>query len=160
MPMDLAHNSIFGFYQLGICQCFSGDTSFHKSIKKFSFPKTSVKAIADFGEIGLQMFFRNPTMSPPDDRLDVRDNTVYPRQEPSRSFGISKDNFVMRHITPFCCFSIRSPSIGTDLFQKILPFFVGGSASKSLQALCTSWAFFYLPKNIFKVQLGFKCIGI
>jgi hypothetical protein len=34
------------------------------------------------------------------------------------------------------------------------------SGTLSNYALCTSWAFVYLPKNISKVQLGVKCIGI
>ncbi len=41
MPIDLVHNNNFGFYKLRIRHCFTGDTSFHKTIKKFPFPDLS-----------------------------------------------------------------------------------------------------------------------
>jgi hypothetical protein len=46
---------------------------------------------------------------------------------------MSKDDFVMRHIPPFCPSAIGPPSIDTNRFQKILSFFGCGSASESLQ---------------------------
>jgi len=88
------------------------------------------------------MFFRDTTVRTSKYRFCIGNDPMNPREKLSCSFWISKDNFVMRHITPFCCFSIRSPSIGADRFQKILSFFGGGSESKPFQkvlnAVCRS----------------------
>ena len=49
MPIDLAHNEIFVFYQLGVSHRPRRDTRFYEPIKKLPFPETSVEPITDFG---------------------------------------------------------------------------------------------------------------
>jgi len=65
--------------------------------------------------------------------FSVGNNPMNPGKKLSGSFGISKDNFVMRRIPIFCRSSVGSPSIGANCFQKIVSFFGCGSASESFQ---------------------------
>ena len=69
------------------------------------------------------MFFRDTTVRTSNYGLGIRDDSMNPGEELSCGFGISKNNFVMGHILSFYCFSIGSPSISSNRFQKTLPFF-------------------------------------
>ncbi len=79
------------------------------------------------------MFFRDTTVRTSNYSFGIRNDPMNPWKKLSCRFYISKDNFVMKHILPFCRSSIGSPSIGTNRLQKILSFFSCGTASKSLQ---------------------------
>jgi len=79
------------------------------------------------------MFFGDTTVSTSYDSLSIGNNPVYPRKKPPSSFGISKDNFVMRQVGSFYRFSIGSPTISTDGLQKIFAFFCRRSVAKSFQ---------------------------
>ena len=79
------------------------------------------------------MFFGDTTMRTSNHGFGIGNYPMNPREKLSGSFWISKDDFVMRHIPLFCRFSIGSPSIGANRFQKILSFFGCGSASESVQ---------------------------
>lgn len=47
MPIDLAHNLFFITHELRVSDRFSTDAGFYQSIKKFSFPETAIKSIAN-----------------------------------------------------------------------------------------------------------------
>jgi hypothetical protein len=67
------------------------------------------------------MLFGNATMSTSNYRLGIGDNTVNPRQKLSRSFRISKDNFVMGHSLLCCHFPVGSPAIAANRLHKLSP---------------------------------------
>lgn len=67
------------------------------------------------------MFFRDATMSISYYGLSVGNNTMNLGKKMPCSFGISKDNFIMRLIHIFYRSSVRSQSIVANRFQKILP---------------------------------------
>lgn len=79
------------------------------------------------------MFFRDTTMRTSNYSFGIGNDPMNPRKKLSCRFCISKNNFVIRHILPFCRSSIGSPSISTNRLQKILSFFGCGTASESLQ---------------------------
>lgn len=79
------------------------------------------------------MFFEDTTVRAPDDSLCIGNHSMNPRQKPTCSFRVSKDNFVMIHGVPIYGFSIRPPTIGANGLQKTLTFFSLRSIAKSLQ---------------------------
>jgi len=58
---------------------------------------------------------------------------VNPRQKLTRSFGVSKDHFVMSH-SPICShFPIRSPAVAANRFQQLSPILRCHSTAKPFQ---------------------------
>ena len=68
------------------------------------------------------MFFGNTTVGASYNGLGIRDNSVNPRQKPTRGFRVSKNNFIMRQICSSYRLPVGSPPIGPNSFQKILSF--------------------------------------
>src|SRR5512139_2756619 len=79
------------------------------------------------------MLFGNTTMSTSNYRLGIGDNTVNPRQKLSRSFRISKDNFVMGHSLLCSHFPIGFPAIAANRLQKLSPIRRCHSTAKPIQ---------------------------
>src|SRR5512139_660123 len=79
------------------------------------------------------MLFRNATMSPSNYCLGIGDNTVNPRQKLSRSFRISKDNFVMGHGLICSHSPIGFPTIAPNRLQKLPPLLRCHSTAKPVQ---------------------------
>jgi len=50
-------------------------------------------------------------------------------------YDVEGQLYKLRHSLTFCCFSIGSPSIGTNRFQEILSFFGRAPASESVQRM-------------------------
>ena len=69
------------------------------------------------------MFFSDSTVRTTNYGFGIGNDSMNPREKLSCSFWISKDNFVMRYIPSFCRSAIGPPSINTNRFQKIVPFF-------------------------------------
>ena len=118
--------------------CFCRYTSFYKSIKKFFFPKSPVKTITNLRQVCLQVFFRNTAVRTSYYRFGIGNDPVNPGKKLSRSFGISKDDFVMRYVFGSCRLSIGSPPISTDCFQKVLAFFRFRSTPEPIQKILNS----------------------
>jgi len=81
------------------------------------------------------MFFGNATMCPSDNGFGIRDHSMNPRQKFARRLRVFKNNPIMRQMGPSDRFSIGSPAIGANGFQKVLTFFRRGSVAQSFQKI-------------------------
>jgi hypothetical protein len=81
------------------------------------------------------MFFGNTTVSSSYNGLGIRNDSVNPRQKPTRSFRVSKDNFIMRQARPFYRSSVGSPTVSANRVQKMFALFCCRPVAESFQEI-------------------------
>ena len=139
MRIDLAAKAHSGgggsTYDFVVCHGLGGHTGPNQPIKKFLFPITAIETVANFAKVAFQMLIRDPSVSSTNDVFGITDDPMYPRQKSSSGLGISKNNLVVDQGLVFGGFAIRSPSVATDRFHKLLSFFALCSTTKPVQEI-------------------------
>ncbi len=79
------------------------------------------------------MFFRYSTVRSSDNGFCIGDDTMNPGQKPSSGFWITKHHFQMLQILILSCFTIGSPTVAPNCFNKLLPFICKFSVSEPIQ---------------------------
>ena len=81
-------------------------------------PKSSIKSIAYFREIVLEMLLRYSAVRTRKDRFCISNHSMCPRKKFHTIFWISKYNSILHHSQLFCCCLVTSPSVCSDLICK------------------------------------------